>query len=467
MPGYKEMKAVLIQPNVMMKDTGIQINHGLAVLASILLQNGCDADLNIIDTVSFNNKSYLKFIAAGNYDLVAVTAYSNQWEFIKQIASGIREITAAPVICGGPHATLFPGAICETDAIDAFVIGEGETAIGDIVRGIRSGNGWLNTQGIRSRNVAARGAAQRTEDIDVLPFPDYEIYDRKIVHNYPGIFFSRGCPYNCSYCCNSAYRAIYGGQGKPIRFMSPPRAVALARRYKDTIGPDHFEVDDDTFTKNPKWLREFLAEYRKDVNIPFNCNARPETITPEVARLLKESGCMTVSIGIESGDENIRRQVLKRNMKNSFIEKSAEIIHREGLKLSTFNMVGLPGETWSSFYETVRLNQRIKPDNVQISIYYPFRGTELGESCYSGNLVEEHANSGSYFGKSILKLPGFPKWKISAGQRLFKFLVFSKSSLLVSVRELLKDIIKSLPLSYLLIPPYLKMKKYLAAKGGA
>ena len=86
--------------------------------------------------------------------------------------------------------------------------------------------------------------------------------------------------------------------------------------YKNTINPDYLNIDDDTFTKNKMWLKDFLERYIKEINIPFNCNARPETVSIEVMKLLKESGCNIVSIGVESGNEELRKNILKRKITN-------------------------------------------------------------------------------------------------------------------------------------------------------
>ena len=458
------MTVLLIQPNVGMKDTGIQINHGLAVLAAALKENDFEVKLRIVDDLSYRKKIYLDDLRIKSLGLIAVTAYSNQWDCVKEIALSFKKIIGVPVICGGPHVTLFPEAIAQTDAIDAVIVGEGEIVFGRIADCIQKEAQWRQIPGVWTRNpdgtVSKNGVAPRVGNLDGLSFPDYEIYAREILLNYPGIIFSRGCPYDCSYCCNHAYRRMYQGDEFGVRFMSPGGAVAFAKYYKSTFSPSHLDIDDDTFTKNPRWLKEFLGGFKKEVGLPFNCNARPETINSEVVRWLRQSGCHTISVGVESGHEPLRQQLLKRRMTNQDIIKAAEIIHKEGLKLSTFNMVGLPGETWNKFRETVKLNQRIAPDRVQLAVYYPFRGTELGDYCYANNLVKRGAAAGSYFGKSILRIPGFSRWRVILGYRLFKFWVYRKRSLWRALWELAKDSIKMFWFSDVLIGPYLRVKRY-------
>jgi hypothetical protein len=143
------------------------------------------------------------------------------------------------------------------------------------------------------------------------------------------------------------------------------------------------------------------------------------------------------------------------------IIRASDTIRAAGLRLSTFNMVGVPGERWSDYLKTVALNRRIRPDQVQMTVYFPFRGTALGESCYDQGLVREDGAASSYFGGSVLRLPGFPAWEISLAHRLFKFLVFLRLSPLKACFELAKDTIKALPFGHHLLQPWLRLKRLL------
>jgi len=250
-----------------------------------------------------------------------------------------------------------------------------------------------------------------------------------------------------------------------LRFLSPERAARRAAQYVSLFQPYYLNFDDDTFTKNPRWMAAFLKAYRNSVGRPFHCNTRPETVTPEVCRLLKEGGCDTVALGCESGNEDLRRTVLNRAMSDAAIIRAADTIRAAGLRLSTFNMVGVPGERWTDFLKTVALNRRIRPDQVQMTVYYPFRGTALGDACFERGLVRQNEAAASYFAGSVLRLPGFPHWQIRLAHRLFKFLVFIKTSPAKAFFELTKDSVKALPFGHSLIPHWLRLKRLLSSGG--
>lgn len=457
-------RVLLLQLNVAMQDTVVYVNHGLASLAGTLRAAGFTPDIVVLDSGSYHSGQWLEKAAEENYILAGISVYSNQWEFAMAAARALRQRCAIPVVGGGPHCSLFPEALAGTDAFDGFVVGEGEGVIAALSRRAAHRESFAGLPGVwtcsPSGGIVPAGAAPIPADLDALAEPAYDLYPREVVLNYPGLMFSRGCPYNCSYCCNAAYKKRLGTV--KLRFLSPERAVRRVVQYVSLFQPPYLNFDDDTFTKNPRWLATFLKGYRSSVGRPFHCNTRPETVTPEGCRLLKDGGCDTVALGCESGNEELRRTVLNRGMSDEAIIRAADTIRAAGLRLSTFNMVGVPGERWPDYLKTVALNRRIRPDQVQMTVYYPFRGTALGDSCYERGLVRQNGAAASYFAGSVLRLPGFPAWQIRLAQRLFKFLVFIRTSPTKAFFELAKDTIKALPFGHSLIPHWLRLKRLLS-----
>jgi len=463
------VKVLLLQLNVEMQDTAVYVNHGVASLAGTLRAAGFEPEIVVLDTPEYHSGQWLERAAAIGYALAGISVYSNQWEYAIAAARSLRLRCSIPVIGGGPHCSLFPEALSGTDAFDAFVAGEGEEVITALAVRAEKNESFAGLPGVWTRDAAGRGlvrggAPPFPADLDALADPAYDLYSREVVLNYPGLMFSRGCPYDCSYCCNAAYRRRLGAV--KVRFLAPERAVRRAEHLVSLFHPPYLNFDDDTFTKNPRWMSSFLEGYRRSVGLPFNCNTRPEAITPEVCRLLKEGGCDTVALGCESGSEELRRTVLNRAMSDEAIIRAAESIHTAGLHLATFNMVGMPGERWSDYLKTVALNRCIVPEKVQMTVYYPFRGTALGDSCFERGLVREGGIAASYFGGSVLRLPGFPVWQIRLAHRLFKFLVFIKPVPVKACFELAKDMVKTLPFGHRLVQPWLRLKRFLSEGGG-
>jgi radical SAM superfamily enzyme YgiQ (UPF0313 family) len=148
-------------------------------------------------------------------------------------------------------------------------------------------------------------------------------------------------------------------------------------------------VGDDTFGLNRKWRKEFLAEYRRRISKEFVCVLRVDVISDEFMRDLKEAGCCRISFGLESGNDYVRKEIMHRNMSNKQIIKAFDIVHRYGMKTNAINIIGVPGETEEMIWDTIRLNRRVKPTVSGVNIFYPYKGTKLGDKCFEEGLVDE------------------------------------------------------------------------------
>ena len=109
----------------------------------------------------------------------------------------------------------------------------------------------------------------------------------------------------------------------------------------------------------------------------------------EIAKALKESGCIYVDMGLESGDEYMRNEILKRNMMDDEIIKAANCFHEVGLDFTTLNMVGFPGETPEQMLKTIKLNQKIKPTAALMTTFFPFPKTDLAERSVKEGYINE------------------------------------------------------------------------------
>ena len=144
---------------------------------------------------------------------------------------------------------------------------------------------------------------------------------------------------------------------------------------------------------NLTWLSEFATKYPKRFNIPIQVNGQPQTITQELIDLLKKALVKEVKIGVESGNEELRKLVLNRKMTNEHIINAANLLHKNGLGVGTFNMIGLPGETEENIIETIELNKLLKPlFTVGCSIFKPYLGTPLYQKCMKEGLISTRKN---------------------------------------------------------------------------
>ena len=337
-------------------------------------------------------------------------------------------------VFGGPHPTFFPEMV-EEEGVDGICRGEGEEAMVELVGALDEGgptavlelDNWsfrLDGNG-RDPHTINNPVRPYTEDLDSLPFPDRAlVYERdpiaarsKIKHFLTG----RGCPYNCTYCFNHALSEIYRCKGRRFRQRSVDHVVEEIRWVREHYPLEFVVFVDDTFVLSNEWLAEFAEKYPRAIGLPFFCNTRANLVTAEQVRLLKEAGCHSVSMGIETGNDRIRNELLKRRMSKEQILDAARLIREGGLYFTTTNMIGLPTSTLQDDFETMELNIQAKPSYAHVFIFQPYPRTELGEYTREhGWMVGTFDDIGEVaWDHSVLEFDGVHKRGLAVLQRFF------------------------------------------------
>ncbi len=219
-------------------------------------------------------------------------------------------------------------------------------------------------------------------DLDELPFPHWKIFDDiHYTDSYVKSLFkgasiagafegSRGCPYACTYCTNDYVRSLYSGKGKWRREKSPERIVQEVRMFRDEYGLDCVYWIDEVMLTDIDRLRNFRDIYSTEIGAPFVFMERPENMTDEKVRTIKQAGAQMVSIGIESGDESIRKNLLSRRQSQATIVSAFKTAKKHGLTTHAFTMIGFPGEETDSIKKTYNLISESQPDTVQAAIFF-------------------------------------------------------------------------------------------------
>jgi len=247
------------------------------------------------------------------------------------------------------------------------------------------------------------------EDLDELPLPDREIFNQAAPASglHAIVMTGRGCPYGCTYCYNHLYQKIYKGKGQLIRRRSVEHVLRELRLLK-AEGYRFIRFMDDLFTLHPEWVLEFALRYEQEIALPFSCLVRANYVEEEVIAALKSAGCHRMMMGIEAGNERLRKDVLKRRMSDDQILEAARIIRGAGIRLVTANILALPGGTLADDWQTVDLNISARSNYASASILQPFPGTKIHETARSmGLLQDDHVaalSDGGFGFTSTLKI---------------------------------------------------------------
>lgn len=245
-----------------------------------------------------------------------------------------------PMVWGGIHPTSVPEECI--DHTDYICVGEGEQAILDLAGALATGgattaipNIWANLDGVIYRNKPR----PLIQDLDWLPYPDTDddnkhyIEKGKVTIEEPWkrtaeyrVYFSRGCPYNCSYCYVSILRDVYEEKGKAFyRARSVQHIMGELEHIKKTFPKvARVKIDDDTsFAFGDAWMEEFLQEYPKRIGVPFECLLIPPMMRPDMLKKLMAVGLVRVQTGIESGSSKESKELHNRSPGNASIMKFA------------------------------------------------------------------------------------------------------------------------------------------------
>ncbi len=329
--------------------------------------------------------------------MVGFSTVTNVFRHVRKMAITLKRHFNFPIICGGVHPTLnAEDTICE-EGIDMVCIGEGDEALVELCNKMERGeditaipNIWVKV----GEKVFRNPPRPLIENLDVLPFEDRAAFNyEKLVeskNHAAKIMASRGCPYNCTYCCNRQIRGVYKNKGRYVRFKSVDRLLSeieqIIRSYPFI---EYLLFHDDILPLRMDWFRQFSEEYRDRIGLPFRCNCRPDLMNQEVARLLYHAGCVKVNFGVESGNEYMRNQVLNRKITRNQIVNAFALCRREGIATQSYNIVGLPFEEPDSILDTIKLNAQIRPDMIMRFFFYPYPKTELYETCRRAGFLTE------------------------------------------------------------------------------
>lgn len=328
--------------------------------------------------------------------IVGFSAVSSQFNFIKEIACLIRQgAHRTLLVCGGVHPTINPQCIQDVKELDAVFVGESEYAFVEFLEKVERGEPYQDVDNLaymKDDQFVMNRVKPLIQDLDAVPFPDRDsVLFKKTLDTvgYAPFFFSRGCPYLCTYCSNHAIAQRYGTSRNRPRYRSPEYCIREVEDVVKEFTVNKIGIIDDIFGIDKKWREEFCRKYKQRVGVRFFCLLRANIIDEEFIKLLKDAGCYRISIGVESGNEYIRNKVMKRSMRTGQIIKAFDLCRKYGIQTNSLNIIGTPGETEEMIWDTIKLNRRLRPTSCGVNIFYPYKGTQLGDDCFRDNLVNE------------------------------------------------------------------------------
>jgi len=357
-----------------------------------------------------SDSQLVEAIGRFNPQLVGVSClFSSLHNQVLRVAKCAKQVDSEIVtVVGGPHASALPGRVLADGNVDFCVIGEGEGTMLELVRGLSSGRDVSSIAGLAFRDSGSGRVVitqKRTpmENLDDLPRPARHLVD---MERYFGIgklqglrldgaqskplrivqvATSRGCPHNCTFC---GVRATWG---RSFRMRSAENVLDEIEQLIETYGAERIAFQDDNLTVHRKRAAAiFDGMVDRGLNVTWEAHngLQASTLNDELLEKMKRSGCVSFTVGIESGTPEILRRVKKPvNLKTlpRTIRKAQDL----GMDVRGFFIIGFPGETLQQVQRTCKLARSLQLSVTAFAILTPLPGSQLYEECVEDGLIDE------------------------------------------------------------------------------
>lgn len=364
--------------------------------------------------------------------------FSTQFYTTLKMAEVVKKVNPKIVtIVGGPHASVAPESFfSHSKFIDLAVIGEGEYVVAEIAEWYQGQRSLDSIKGIVYRNgseILRNNLREPIENLDDLPFPAYKLIDleryfelkakTKAIdvsrprYNYPGserslsFITSRGCPFNCVFC------SIHLHMGKKWRPHSPQYVLDHLEFLLKRYNVRHIHFEDDNLTLHRKRFEKILDGItERGLNFTWDTpnGVRADTLDKELLVKCKQTSCVYLIMGVESGDQYVLDHIIKKKLSLTKVIKICKLVEDVGIDMRSFYVIGFPGETIERMKRTVdfALNLqrrfRIWPN---LMIANPLIGTSLFRECcekgYLAKPVDPITLSVSSSGVGVIKTEDF------------------------------------------------------------
>ncbi|MFC1511031.1 B12-binding domain-containing radical SAM protein [Candidatus Margulisiibacteriota bacterium] len=405
------MDVLLINPkNIKSQVHGLMPPLGLNSIGNMIEANSLAVkilDLELYPT-SFDLFTYIKDLAP---KIVVISGTSQSRFESFRIANIIKKVSSAlPTVYGGCHATFTAvDTLSHIRDIDYIVQGEGEATLLELVNFLILGKGEIkNIAGLSYRGdgqIRQNPARQRIFDLDSIPFSrhllEMDKYTTKLEFlNLPAISIitSRGCPYNCSFCSASAMF------GKIYTMRSAKQVVDEIEYCVENFKIRGIKFFDSTLTLNRKHVLSLINELKtRNINLPWECEIRVDTVDESLLKAMKEAGCYYVNFGVESINEKVSQTIGKSITLKQIIEVM-QWCKKLDLKTMVFFSFGHIGETWSDSKATFAfINKYID--------YISHLSVTLGIKIFPGTYLEQYARTNGLLPPSFSWSEPFDNWQ--------------------------------------------------------
>lgn len=367
---------------------------GIAYMAGVLQENNIDVEILDASAEDMDFKDVEKELLKRKPDLVALTALTPTIGKALETAQVVKEtLPDSIVVMGGYHPTFNFIETLEDENVDIVIRGEGEYIMLNLVQALENQSSLHDVKGIvfedkNSKEIVVNPEAPLIQDLDELPFPALNLLPMKKYRlldmdtHMTTMITTRGCPMQCSFCSSAAMH------GKKIRERSVENIVDEIEYLKTNYDIDTIAFMDDTFTLKKRKVMAICDEIlKRNIEIMWGCTSRVDTLDEKLLKKMKEAGCITIFIGVESADQQQLDNMCK-NTTIAKIENAFKIAHKLKIRTIASVALGMPGDTKEIMNKTVKFVHKLKPNYAIYSLATPYPGTRFYKEAFEKNLIK-------------------------------------------------------------------------------
>lgn len=361
---------------------------GIAYIAAVLEENGVNVKIIDGSALEMSWEELEKEISKYSPDIIAVTAVTPTIDQALRTARIAKKTcNDAYVVMGGYHPTFTYTELLKNDFVDIVVCGEGEYTMLELAEAIESGKDLRKVKGIATKDFKTP-PRPIIEDLDEIPFParhllpmdKYKILNSKLPVGT--LISGRGCPFKCSFCASAALH------GPKLRLRSAENIVDEMEHLMADHNADMIAFMDDTFTVNKKRVEEICSDMKKrSLDVYWGCTARVDTLSRNILEKMKDAGCITLFVGVESADQQ-RLDDLNKQTTVERIRKTFELTRELDVRTVASAVLGMPGDNRQSIKNTINFVKSLNPSYAIFSLATPYPGTRFYMKAREENLIK-------------------------------------------------------------------------------
>jgi len=353
---------------------------GIGYLAAVLEKNGYDVNVIDCQALKLTLREVENELRKRQPDVVGLTSttltYKSALEIIKVAKKALPN---SLTVIGGSHVTFWDDkALQECPQLDIVVRKEGENTLLELMQKLEAGKSFRNVLGItyrKDRKIVKNADRPYIENLDDLPFPAVHLFPIEQFNKYGNIIFpvmtSRGCVYWCEFC--TAVRMF----GRKYRMRSAKKVVDELEFLYRKYGEKQYTFYDDAFTVDQARTEEICDEIlRRGLKIRWDCETRVDMVTKDLLQKMRAAGCIAVWYGVEAGSQKVR-DAMGKGISTQQTLNTFKWTQEAGLIAVASIILGFPGETKETAWESVKLLEKINPDEIGIYIATPYPGTPM------------------------------------------------------------------------------------------